>query len=627
MHSMHSFRRKRIAGRIWRRITYIFGILRNIVIGILAIILIIGLIAAWGFYREFTRIPNVENGTVLEMNMRGVILDGPSFSFTSQRILGEDVQTLRGIINNIRKAKADPRIIGILLNLEGYGMGFSTAQEIREELLAFKAAGKKIFVYTEWASTRRYLLASVADMIYMPPSGSVYMAGFRSEVSYYRKFLDKIGITPEHTYIGKYKTGPQPEMLEEMPDAHREVVNALLDAYYQGYIEQVAAARDLSQETIAEWINGAFYTAEEAHEAGMLDKLLYRDQLERELKVQLGILESEEVSDEEEQSGNSIDGDEDEPELPTLNNAQYARVKVKGLDLHKKGEKIAVVYANGIITSGTSSPIGSDSQIIGSESMTELMNDLAEDEEIKGIILRVNSPGGGAMASDLIRHAIKEAQQKKPIVLSMSDFAASGGYMISAPADKILAYPLTLTGSIGIYSTKYNFQNLQNMLGIQTTIIQRGNNAGIFSASRPRTSEEQERMDLYLRGHYNRFIEGVAEGRQKSIEEIDEIAQGRVWTGQQAFENGLVDRLGGFDEAIAEIKTILEIPEDEDVQLVEFPEVENPVALLWRRFVNTQVTANIPKEFNDVRHQIQILQRLEDEQVLSWFPYKIRPEE
>ncbi len=611
---MYSFRRKRMTWRIWRRIKQAFGIIRNIVIGLLAIVLVIGLITTWWLYREFSKIPNVKENTLLEMNMEGVILDGPSFSTVSQRILGEDVQTLRGIVTNIRKAAADPRIVGILLNLQTYGMGFSTAQEIREELLTFKESGKKVFVYTEWSSTWHYFFASVADMIYMPPSGSVYVSGFEREISFYRKFLTKIGITPEHTYIGKYKTAPQSEMLEEMPDAYREVVDDILDAYYQGYIEQVAATRNLPQDTIRNWIDGAFYTAVEAHEAGMIDKLIYKDQLEKELMVQLGLLEEENVSEEEE-----------EPELSTINNSQYARVRVKGLQLHNAGEKIAVVYANGVITGGASSPVGSSSQIIGAKSMTELLETLAKDQDIKGIILRVNSPGGGARASDLIRHAVKEAQKKKPIILSMADLAASGGYMISAPAGTILAYPLTLTGSIGIYSQKYNFQKLYEMLGITTAIIERGNNAGMFSVSRPRTPEEQERMEHYLWGAYHHFITGVAEGRHKSVEEVDAIAQGRVWTGQQALDNGLVDQLGGFDEAITILKDKLNIPEDEDVQLVEFPQVDNPFALLWQRFLNTQVTAQIPNSLKDIRRRLQILQRLEHEQTLAWFPYDVRP--
>jgi len=414
---MHHFRRKRITGRIWRRIKQFFGIIRNIMLVFLFIMLLIVLITTGWFYREFSRAPKVKDNTILVMNMKGLILDGPSFSAASQRILGEDVQTLRGMINNLRKATEDPRINGILLNMKGFGMTFATGQEIREELFKFKESGKKIFVYMEWASTWGYFLTSLADKIYMPPSGSVYLASFSTEIPFYRKLLDKIGIQPEHMYIGKYKTGPQPEMLEGMSEEHREVANDILDAYYTSYVEQLAIARHVSQNTVKEWINGGFYTAVEAHEVGIVDELMYEEQLEKELKIELGLLEepkgAEEETEEGETSAEEREEEEEEegPELPTLNNAQYARVKVKVPGLHKKGEKIAVVYASGVIVPGRSSPIGSSSPFIGSESMTQLLKSLAEDKKIKGIILRVDSPGGGARASDLIRYAVNEAKK------------------------------------------------------------------------------------------------------------------------------------------------------------------------------------------------------------------------
>ena len=632
---MHRLRRRRIAGSIWRKIKGIFRMIRNVVMSFLAIILLVSLITAGWVYWEFTRVPKVKANTLLVMNMKGAILDGPSFSRASQRILAEDIQTLRGMVNNIRKAAGDPRITGILLHLKSYSMNFSTGQEIRKELMTFKQSGKKLFVFMDWATAWKYSFASIADTIYMSPAGSLYMAGFRMEISFYRKLLDKIGITPEHTYIGRYKTGPQPEMLEEMSDAHREVVNDILDAYYTRYIAQVAEARQVSPDTVRNWIDGGLYTAMDAYEAGMIDKLVYESDLERALKIELGLLEEE---DEEEQPGDpeqsegsleqeeEEEEEEEEPELPTLNNAQYARVPVKVPGLYKKGEKIALVYASGIIVSGKSTPIGSKNSFIGSDSMTKLLDSLAKDKKIKGIILRLDSPGGGAGAAEVIWHAMTQAGEKKPIIVSMADLAASGGYMISAPADTILAYPLTLTGSIGIYSQKYNLQKLYEMLGIHVASIQRGENAGIFSSSRPRTPGEQQRMEHYLREHYNQFVEEVAQGRDMTFEEVDDIAQGHVWTGQQALENGLVDELGGIDEAIAVIKKTLEIPEDEDVELVEFPRMESPFRLLWQRFLHTQITLYIPDEFQHVQEQLEIVKRLEHEPVLKWFPYRMYPD-
>ena len=629
---MQRFRRQRIRSRIWRRITQFFGFIRNFMLIFLFVILVISLITVGIFYREFTRVPKVKEQSLLVMNMKGIVLDGPSFNAASQRILGEDIQTMRGMVTNIRKATADSRIIGMLFKMESYGMGYTIREEIREELLKFKEAGKKIFVYTEFLTPAKYLFSSVADEIYLLPSGSVYLAAFTAEIPYYRGLLDKIGITPEHSYIGKYKTAPQPEMFEDITDGHRESTTFLLDSYYNSYVERIAEARQVAPESVKGWIDEGFYAASEALEAGIVDKLIYEDELEKELKVELGLIDTAEEIEKTDQSATletaaeegetEEPGNEEEkgPELPELNNSQYARVKVKIPDLYKKGRKIAVIYATGVILSGRSSPIGSSSPVIGAESMTELLKMLEEDEEIEGVILRVNSPGGGATASDLIRRALQKVKKKKPLIISMSDLAASGGYMISAPGDTILAYPFTLTGSIGIYSQKYSFQKLHQMLGIHTAVISRSRNSGIFSSFRPRTPEESERMLHYLRVHYDHFVEGVAQGRNMSFEEVDAVAQGRVWYGEHALENGLVDRLGGFDEAVALMKEKLEIPEEEDVQLLEFPRLENPLSLLWRRFLETQVRAHIPNEVLELKDKLEMVTRLQEEAVLLWEP-------
>ncbi|MCP4401024.1 MAG: signal peptide peptidase SppA [bacterium] len=629
---MQRFRRQRIIERIWRRVNQLFCFIRNFMLISLFVMLMISLIIAGMFYREFTRIPKVKDQTLLVMNMKGVILDGPSFNAASQRILGEDVQTMRGVVTNIRKATADSRIIGMLFKMDSYGMGYAVREEIQEELLKFKEAGKKIFVYTEFLTPSRFLFAGIADGIYLLPSGSAYFAAFTAEIPYYRGLLDKIGITPEHSYIGKYKSGPQPEMFEKIPDAPRESTTFLLDSYYNAYVEQIAEARRVSPEIVKGWLDRGFYAASEALEAGIVDKLLYKDELEKELKVELGLIEETEETNEASESAalnaaaqeeDAEDAEEEGPELPQLNNSQYARVKVKIPDLHNKGRKVAVIYATGIILSGKSSPIGSSAPMIGADSMTELLKSLEEDDDIEGIILRVNSPGGGAKASDLIRRALQQVKEKKPIIISMSNLAASGGYMISAPGDTILAYPFTLTGSIGIYSQKYSFQKLHQMLGINTAVISRSQNSGIFSPFRNRSPEESERMMQYLRVHYNHFVEGVAQGRGMSFEEVDAVAQGRVWYGLHALENGLVDRLGGFDEAVTLMKEKLEIPEDQDIQLLEYPRLGNPLNLLWQRFLETRLSAHIPDEILAIKDKLEIITRLQNEAVLLWEPQHI----
>lgn len=625
---MHSFRRKRIRRTLWRRIKQVFRVIRSIVLVFLFFVFLAFFIAAGWFYYHFSKVPKVKAETLLVMNFDGIILDAPSLSYASQRLLGEDVQTLRVVVNNIRKATEDPRIIGILMQFKNYGLGRASAQEIRDELLKFKQTGKKIFAYSEGAGWRTYSLMSIADKIYMPPSGATYLMGLHIEIPFMRELLDKIGITPEHMYIGKYKTGPQPELFERMSEAHREVLHHILDNLYSEYITQVAEARQVPPEKVKKWLDDGLYSASEAHEVGMIDELIFEDQLEKKLQIELGLIDetaAEEQSDEDadDNAENTDDEDEDEPELYKLNNSQYARVKFHVPNLHTKGEKIAVVYAQGVILSGKSAPIGAASPTIGSESMTELLNTLAKDKELKGIILRVDSGGGSGLASAIIHRAVQEARKKKPVVVSMAGAAASGAYEISAPADAIIAYPSTLTGSIGTYSSKYSFQGLHKMLGINFETVQRGKNSGMFTPTRTRTPEEYKQFQKFLWDHYNDFVRDVAEGRKMTFEEVDAIARGRVWMGEKALEIGLVDKLGGFETAIDVMKEKLDIPADEDVELVEYPKIERPLELLKQRFLRTHVTPHIPDELLDVQQRLHTLDMLRNEPYLAWFPYEI----
>ncbi len=600
----------------WKRTKQVFRILKKTcVFGLLLLVLVMLVGAVW-LYREFSDVPEVKADTLLVLNMKGVILDGPSSNPAVQRLLGEDVQTRQGIVNNIRKATHDPRIIGILLNFDGYGMTSATALEIRDELLTFKQQGKKIFAYMEFAGKRTYFLASPAHKIYMPPPGDVYLRGWRAEIPFYKDMFDKIGITPEFIYIGKYKTAPQIFTMDHLSDEYREVLNDVLDAYYDDYVEQIARVRNVPVETVKAWIDDGLYSAAEAFEIGMIDELLFEDELEKHLQVELGLAADFEEAEQAQQE----DASEEEPELNTINNAQYARVQVDAPWLHNEGEKIAVVYAQGSIVSGKSPP-SPHSGMIASETMTELLEELTEDEEIKGILLRIDSGGGGARASTMIWNAVRNAQQKKPVVVSMTGAAASGGYMISAPAGSIVAYPLTITGSIGIFGGKFSTKGLFDLIGLNVEIMQRGKNAAMFTGARTWTGGEKERFRYFVQEGYDDFIGKVARGRDMTVAAVDEIAQGRVWTGQQALDIGLVDTLGGMETAIAVIKEKIGIPEDEDVQLVDYPKMENPFQLFLMRLRQTHIDAKFPAELRQVQKQFEELTRLEHEHLFAWFPY------
>jgi protease-4 len=605
-----------LLSKLWKRTKQVFRIVKKTIVLASLLVLLAILVGTVWLYREFSYVPEVKPDTVLVMNMDGVIIDGPSNNPDVQRLLGEDIQTRQGIVSNIRKASHDPRIIGILLKFDGYGMTSTTALEIRDELLRFKQAGKKIFAYMEWAGKQTYFLASPAHKIYMPPPGDTFLRGWRAEIPFYKDMLDKIGIAPEFIYIGKYKTAPQIFTMNHLSDEYREVLNDVLEAYYENYVEQIAKVRNVPAKKVKTWIDDGLYSAVEAIEAEMIDELRYEHEVEKRIQVELGLVEDIEETEQTAQEKAS----EKAPELNTINMSQYARVKVDAPWLHNTGEKIAVLYAQGSIVSGES-PSSPQNGMIASETMTTLLEELAENEEIKGIILRIDSGGGGARASSIIWEAIRQAQKKKPVVVSMAGAAASGGYMISAPADSIVAYPLTITGSIGIFGGKFSMGGLFDLIGLNVEILQRGENAGIFTGARTWTEEEKKRFRHLIQEGYDDFLAKVAQGRDMTVDAVNEIAQGRVWTGEQALDIGLVDVLGGMETAIAVIKEKIGIPEDDDVHLVEYPKMENPVQLFLKRLRETQLEANLPDELHQLQKQFEELTRLEDEHLFAWFPY------
>jgi protease IV len=590
-------------------------------------------VMVWTF-RDVAHPPHVAPETVLVVRLDGLILDAPPVDVATQRLMGEQVQTVQELIQTLRKAAADDRIIALLLKPGSYYLNLTNALDVREELLAFRRAGKRIFAYAETLGMGNYLLASAADHIFMPPSGATYVMGLRAEVAFYGELFQKLGVTPEFTAIGSYKLAPQVLTMDHMSEEFQEVLNDELDAYYAAYVQHVAEARQVSALLVREWIDDALYTPHEALAAGMIDAMVYESQLEQRLAEELGLARD---AGEGEDSGEPVDDggaslvDDDEhaitpPDnrspLTTLTIAEYRAVDVEAPRLHLAGEKIAVVYATGTITMGRSSPTPTRPSI-GSQSFGDLFASLADNDEIRGIIVRIDSGGGGVMASDILRNSLREARAKKPVVVSMADVAASGGYMIALPADRIVAHPLTLTGSIGIFGGKFSLEGLSEMAGVRVETLQRGQNAGLFTTSRPRTPEEHERFRTYLQQRYDEFVDHVAEGRGLTTDVAHDAAQGRVWLGTQALELGLVDALGGLDTAIDVIKELLDIPEHEDIMLVAYPRAGSPLEILRQRF-GGWMTTTAPAGVQAIHHHLETLTRLQHEQVLAWWPVRIQ---
>ena len=494
--------------------------------------------------------PTIHKNSVLVLKVKGSIPDYAADDFT-RRLLGGTGSSLTSLLMQIKKAKADQRIGAILLDINLSDAGWAKAEELRDAIADYRTSGKPIYAYIEMGFNKEYYIASACDRVYVMPGGHLFIYGYAAEAMFYRGALDKLGIYPDVYQIGKYKNAPDQYTRKEMSEAHREVLNAMLDDLFNRYVETVAKARNKSPEEMRALIDEAPYSAWNAQKAGLIDGANYRDEVEQELKNRLGYKESD--------------------KLRLVQDSVYRDVEPGSLGLNE-GERIAVIYASGEIHSGksNSSPFGD--QTVGSDTIAKAINAARDDKKIKAIVLRVDSPGGTSYASDMIWHAIESAKKHKPVVVSMSDLAASGGYYISCNANRIIAEPSTFTGSIGIYAGKPVVKGLYDWLGISNEYVLRGKNAGMFRETEPFTAEERAKFEGMISStYYNEFVPKVAQGRNRDAEYIDSVGQGRVWTGTQAREKGLVDEFGGLDMAVQVARQLANIPADKGVRQVVFP--------------------------------------------------------
>jgi protease-4 len=496
--------------------------------------------------------PSIENNSVLVLKISGELPDFSSEDPMS-RLFGVEPQTsFSSVLTNLRKAKVDKRIGGVMLDIDFPGISLGKADELREAVADFKSSGKPVYAFMELGTNKEYYIATAADKIFVPPTGDIYINGLQAEAMFFRGSLDKLGIEPEVVKIGDYKNAPDMYTRKDMSEAQKQVTEALLDDFIGRIIGAIAESRKKTPEEVKAIIDNAPYNAVQAKQQNLIDGASYRDDVYNELKKQLGYREDE--------------------DLKFTTSSKYREINPESLGLNN-GERIAVIFASGGIISGKSND-GSfgGSQTAGSDTLVKAINDAAEDSSIKAIVLRVDSPGGSALASDLIWHAIENAKTKKPVVTSMGDVAASGGYYIACNSNKIVAQPSTVTGSIGVFLGKPSFKGLYEWLGISTQSITRGKNAGIFDVSRTWTPEEKAVFENQAKSiYYDNFVPKVAAGRGKDREYINSIGQGRVWTGMQAKEKGLVDEFGGLNKAVEIAKQLANLPADKDVKRVVFP--------------------------------------------------------
>jgi protease IV len=469
-----------------------------------------------------------------------------------EQLINRDATTVRGLIEDLRKAKRDPRIANVLLLPSALDTPYwGKVQELRDAVLDFRKSGKKVVAFLEYGGDREYYLASAADRVFLLPTSPLDLTGVASYEVFLRGTLDKLGAYPDFLHVGQYKTAVNQLTEKGFTPAHREMSESLNRDMYEQLVRGLADARGKTETEIRALIDGGPYSPEEALRVGLVDGLAYDDQIDdrmREAKFASG-------------------------EMRRIDGVDYQRVTPRSIGVAPRS-RIAVLYAVGTIASGKSGFDPSNGQIVGSETLVEQIRRVRDDRSIKAIVLRIDSPGGSSVASDVIWRELmitRDQQPSRPLIASMSDLAASGGYYVAMPAQVIVAQPATLTGSIGVFMGKVAIGGTAAKAGVTTEVVKSGANADIYSPFTEFTPEQRERLGDYMQSFYQNFITKAATSRHTTPEKIDAVARGRVWTGRQARQQGLVDTLGGLDMAVAIAKQRANIPADEDVELVAYP--------------------------------------------------------
>ncbi len=552
------------------------------------VLFLIGMIVLVGMITSSDSETMVKKNSVMMLKLDGSLTERSQESPLDFLIDSEtETQGLDDILASIQKAKEHEDIKGIYLQTGTFRGGLPSMEEIRNALLDFKKSGKFIVAYGDVYTQRQYYLASVADKIMLNPQGMIEWSGISATPMFYKNLLDKLGVETQAFKVGKYKSGLEAPTLTEMSPENREQINAYIQSLWSKMLQDISESRNISAESLNAIADSMlmFYPAEESVKHRLADTLIYKNDVRDYLKTLAGI-------------------DKDDS-IPLLGMKEMINVK-RNTPKDKSGDIIAVYYAYGVIGKV---PGSSMEENITADKMTRDLRRLKEDENIKAVVLRINSPGGSAYDSEQIWYAISELKKEKPVIVSMGDYAASGGYYISCHADSIVADITTLTGSIGVYASIPNAQKLAEKIGLTFDVAKTNKYADFGSLYRPMNEGEKALMQMYINNGYDLFVKRCAEGRGMSIEQMQEIAEGRIWSGSKAKEIGLVDELGGLDRAveIAVGKAGLE-----NYTLMTYPAKKSIFETLIKSGKDNIIQANFLKGMaGDICRELQMLNEME----------------
>ncbi|GAX36646.1 signal peptide peptidase SppA [Nodularia sp. NIES-3585] len=567
--------------------------------------------------------PEVKDQSVVVFDLSMNITDSaPGSSELLQRALsGAEAprMTLRSVLDTLEKARLDPRIVGIYLDARttsaSDSMGFASLTEIRQELEKFRESGKKVVAYGVGLSQKDYYLSSVADTIVLNPIGLMEVKGLSSQPMFLAGALEKFGLGVQVVRVGKFKGGIEPFILNELSPENREQIQKLLDDVWADWRTTVGSNRKITpQQLQAIADTQGILTASEAQARGLVEQVGYMDEVVADLKKLTA-------------------SDETDRSFRQINLRNYAQVSGKSLGVERTSQnKIAVVYAEGDIVDGR----GEDGQI-GGDRFAKILNQIRQDNDVKAVVLRMNTPGGSATASEVIQREVELTRQVKPVVVSMGDVAASGGYWIASDSNRIFAEPTTITGSIGVFGVLFNGQKLANDNGITWDTVTTGTYADLQTVARPKSPQELEIYQRSVNRIYELFLDKVVQGRKLPAQKVAEIAQGRVWSGITAKEIGLVDEIGGLNAAVK--YAAQEAKLDNDWQLQEYPRVstleerffgraiQEITTILEMAGVSVQPSNPLMMQFEKLQQEMLILQKMNDPYgIYTRLPFNFRLE-
>lgn len=546
------------------------------------------------FYLEFGKPPSIKSHSYLEINLTGDIQEKTSPDVLMSFFGISPPLSMHDIWFNFQKAKIDRRIQAIVLRMGYLQCGWAKVNEIRDLVLDFRKTGKKVYATFEESidADKEYYLATACDRIILHPSGMMFINGIGGAIPFFKKGLDMLGVEYEVEHMERYKTAMNEFTEENFTPSHKEMMESLYGEIYTHYVSKIAEARGKSEEEIRGLIDRGLFQGPRAQAAGLVDDLLYEDQFQDLLQV----------------NGRPY---------TRISHQEYAKVKPASLGLDR-GRKIALIYGMGQILTGEGYY-----RMMGSSTVSRWLRNARKDNSIEAVVFRVDSPGGSAVGSDVIWREVSLTKKEKPIVVSMSDVAGSGGYWVAMSAHKIVAQPQTWTGSIGVIWGKPNLKKLYDKLGVTSERLTFGEKADIFSTFRRWTEEEKELIRGEMKWNYDQFLTKVAEGRNMSKEEVENIAKGRVWTGSQAKSLGLVDEIGGLSKSIAMAKKLAGIPETEQVKLIVQPRKKGSFLdmFLGQPLIKSSLGIN-PR----LEKTLAALKLLEQERIWAIMPFWLSPQ-